>query len=496
MNTPCEHDGPERADEAPGGARERSCPECDYNLSASCGRCPSCGWEIDEEFWNTPAIVRHGRRAAVVLVAAIAALAILFAAKSLFRFAPGLRWRDAATLLAVGLGAAGHLVLAAAAVCSRNVWPMRRGEASAVLLVMGLASVAAGMTGATSALALAPTPLFSPTGVQVNGIFEFVLTAMFFTLPGLSLLILRLVSFREPALARRAAARPPASPSGAPRAPFTVSWWGAAKPDQVDVRYAEQPRPSSPDVERLIAQTWDSALEQARAENRLLYDAPLVRLNRWRHDGHRLHLDLGLTSYRDFVGTHFHNAGWIRAHQPEAQANALGVSVLPLTRDGQLVLGRRGPRVARHEGWTHPFGGMVEPADRANAGVINVFLAARRELGEELAVPPDQVSAWLLVALVRDADLDQPELIFEAALAPSATETARSFERRGDHEEHDALCFIPDDPESLAAFLHRRLRLTPVAQAALLLHGRRHFGEEWYDQNCLLLYGNLPDRSP
>ena len=465
------------------------CPECDYNLTGAADRCPWCGWEIDVE-----ALARSGggKRGAVIAVALAASFAAMGAAVLLFDFGPGLRWRDAAACIAVALGAAGLLALAAAAVWSGGVWPMRRGEVSAILLVVGLISMAAGVTGATQVLGLAPTPLFTPTGVQVNGIFEFALTGAFFCLPGLALLALRLVSLRPRRKAAAGTTNKSPVAAAIEQAAFLVQWVGAVQREQVEVAYAESPRPTHPQIERLIAESWESAEALARTENRLLYNGPLIRLVRFEHQGDRLLLNVGPTCYRDFVGTHFHNAGLVRATDASAFAHALGISVLPATRDGQLVLGKRSTRVAYHGGWLHPFGGMVEPADRTPAGKVDVFAAARREACEELAILPNHICALTLIALVRDGDLWQPELIFEAALAQSARELAKGFDRHAPDGEHDALEFLNDDPESIAAFLHAQMRLTPVGQAALLTHGRHHFGVEWYDQTCLLLYGNLP----
>lgn len=492
MSTSPRHDPP-AADEMRSCETELLCPDCDYNLTGATGRCPWCGWNIDVETLKTAAQRHNAGRIAVVVVALIAAAATIAATAFLFHFGRGLRWRDAAALIAVTLGAGGHLTLASTALLRRRVWPMRRGEVSAILLILSFISIVAGVTGATQALALAPTPLYSPTGVQVNGIFEFALTAFFFSLPGLSLLALRLVTFRPRRKNGIAQEKRDLQVATEERAPFLVQWAGQANYEQLEVNYAENPRPTTPDIERLIAQTWETAERQAREENRMLFNGALIRLAHFAGQANRLRLDVGPTCYRDFVGTHFHNAGLIRATFPDSFAQALGISVLPVTRDGQLVLGRRSTRVAWHGGWLHPFGGMVEPSDRTTVGRIDVFASARRELGEELSVATDHVSAMALIALVRDADLWQPELIFDAALAQSGKELLRTFDHSRDDAEHDALHFVSDDPESIAAFLREQLRLTPVGQAALLTHGRHHFGVEWYDQTCLILYGTLPD---
>lgn len=470
---------------------ELQCPECDYNLTGAVTRCPWCGWEIDAEALLAAASRYGGKRMAVMVAAGIAALTTVAAASLLFDFGRGLRWRDAAVMVAVALAAAGHVALAVAACFSRGVWPLRRGEVSAILVMLGLLSIAAAVTGATQTLGLAPTPLFSSTGAQVNGVFEFVLTATFFSLPGLALLALRVVSFRPRRHGATANSSIPQSTSSEERAPFLVQWMGSVSREQVEAVYRETLRPTNQMVERLIAESWAAAEAEARTGNRLLFNGPLIRLAQFENHGDRLRLEVGPTCYRDFVGTHFHNAGVIQATQPHAFAQALGVSVLPATRDHQLVLGRRSTRTAWHGGWLHPFGGMMEPTDRTR-GEIDIFVAATRELCEELAILPDHVCGLMLIALVRDALLWQPELIFELQLAQSAKEIARGFDRRAADAEHDALQFLNDDPESIAAFLQAQSRLTPVGQAALLTHGRHHFGAEWYDRTCLVCYGNLP----
>ena len=50
----------------------------------------------------------------------------------------------------------------------------------------------------------------------------------------------------------------------------------------------------------------------------------------------------------------------------------------------------------------------------------------------------------------------------------------------------------PDDPESLLAWLDSARPVAPVAEAALLLHGRHTWGDPWYEHACYSRYGAIP----
>jgi 8-oxo-dGTP pyrophosphatase MutT (NUDIX family) len=178
----------------------------------------------------------------------------------------------------------------------------------------------------------------------------------------------------------------------------------------------------------------------------------------------------------------------------------LGISSTVMTRDGFLVFGRRGDRVAFHAGHLHTFGGLLEPSDRNTSGRFDVFGAAIRELVEELGVRRDEVVEFLVTGLVRDRSILQPELLFEANLTLSRAELTARFDPTLPGQEHTGLEFVHDEPEATVAFLRRSTPVAPVAAAAMLLHGRHAWGADWYEQSCYVLYGELPpkhvDRDP
>lgn len=473
------------------------CPECDYNLTGAPGdRCPWCGWRIDVEELTAPGRRAWGARIGVVIAAVVIAGGSLLAVTALTRHAgTKLVLLDGITVLAVVLGVGGHLVLAGVALLHWGEnWPMRGHELASGLRWAAWASVIAGVIGAGQALHVAPRER-GLQGTQFSGVLEFVLRGLFFTLPGWTLGVLRLVSFRgRPWLSDgESVAQHTDDREG--RATFAVEWLGGCERSQVVSEWRDEPRSTTPAVEAVIARIWEAEQAVAELGGRRLFNGKLIRLIESRADANTLTLVLGPTDYRDFLGTNLYHLRDLAASSPPALADALGVSAVVVTRDGFLVLGRRSDRVHFHSGYLHPFGGMVEEADRRGAA-FDVFGAILRELGEELGVRADEIAEIHLLGLVRDRAIRQPELCFETTVALTREELFVRFRALDSNEEHAGLEFVRDEPEAILPFLLKAEPVTPIAAAALLLHGRGRWGEEWYDRACFMYFKELPPRWP
>jgi hypothetical protein len=430
------------------------------------------------------------------MVAAVAAAIGVGSAVALAALAAGgkqLSLLDGLAALAVVSAVAGQLWLAIIAVRSGRRWPMRPGSSSEVLRFLGWLSILTGVIAASRFLVAVPTPRVV-RGVQVNGVLEFVVAATLFALPGAILLILRLVSFKSTGPSTNAS-KPPASSTTstlATQATFDVEFVGTYRRDQLTQMFSDAPRPSTPALDALIARTWEASRSLAQADDTLLFNGRLIRLMRASADRNTLHLELGSTDYRDFCGTNIHNAHSIALDQPESLANPLGISAIPVTSDGWIVLGRRGEGVAFHAGHLHTIGGIVEQADRRADGEVDVFGAVLRELAEELCVRSEEIERLAIEALVRDREILQPELLFEVGLSVSREDLCGRFDRQATGQEHSAIEFILDEPEAILPFLGRASPVAPVAEAALLLHGRLQWGTDWYEQSCYVLFGEVP----
>lgn len=464
------------------------CPECEYNLEGlTSDRCPWCGWTIDvQELVAGNLSRRTGHRlsiaGAAIFVGACSTVGLL----SLYSHSRALGWRDALAVVSVFAVAIGHFGLAITALRPGVHWPMREGEASNILRLVGWGSIAAAVVSATPLLSAAPHPLIVK-GVQVNGVLEFVVTAIFFSLPGVMLLILRLVSYRHPMRKTRVAA---SSGATAPDHPFLVEVDRSYAPAQLMQEWVEIPRMSSPTVEEMIARTWEVESALAQDGARTLYNGQIGRLTGIVSSDSNLTLKLGPTNYRDFLGTNLFHAADVSRLGGRLLADPLGISGLVLTRDGFVVLGVRGRKVVFHAGHVHTFGGLLENADRAPAG-YDLIGSLRRELNEEMGLVEPDITSVTVTGLVRDRLILQPELIFDVLTRLSRAELVARFDPVSDLE-HTEWIFVADDPDALVEFLRKKRSITAVAKAALLLHGKHAWGTTWYEQANYTLFGGLP----
>jgi 8-oxo-dGTP pyrophosphatase MutT (NUDIX family) len=232
----------------------------------------------------------------------------------------------------------------------------------------------------------------------------------------------------------------------------------------VVVRWVEEKRTRVEEVEKIIAAEWEKV--QGRSGPKL-FDGPMCRLENC-VAGRRLELELSPTSYKVFWGTNLNNS-WIgEKYGAGAMANAVGVSCALESADGFLMLGRRNAAAAFYPSRVHPFAGTLETLD--------VFGDARRELDEELGLGKNDISGMACLAIIEDASIAQPELVFGV----KTLRTRRELEGTLDEIEHDSVVAVEKDAKKAAARL-RDAELTPVAMGTILLWGKGHFGSEWFD---------------
>ncbi|MFB3892618.1 MAG: NUDIX hydrolase [Phycisphaerae bacterium] len=271
---------------------------------------------------------------------------------------------------------------------------------------------------------------------------------------------------------------------------FFIDIVGHYGPRDVAIQWCDARRDLPDAVLRLIERTWAEHSRQAEETKVILFDGPLCRVIDASGDEKHLSLTLGPTGYKEFLGTNLARAGLRYTHGDEALANPLGVSAAVTTADGYLLLGRRSGRVVHQAGRIHPLGGMVEPElprrragqrGDGGGGAPDVFAAIRQELCQETNVSPEMVRDLVCLGLVRDKRIVQPELVFDASLAADAPTLRRLARKAPDAAEHDEMVLLMNRPSSVVTFMEKHAEiLTPVATAALLLHGLRAWGSGWF----------------
>jgi len=266
--------------------------------------------------------------------------------------------------------------------------------------------------------------------------------------------------------------------------PFEIRAWGEFQPARVRVVHDPTPRASTHVLDALIADEWQRQTAAASLAGRILFNGDMLRyishLVEQADGAARLHLTVGPTCYRDFVGTNLYNSHRLGEFGWERFANPVGTTATLLTSDGLICYGRRSQRVAFHAGHVHTFGGALEARDRSADGSIDAFASLCRELAEELGIAPGELFNLRCVGLIRDGQIHQPEMLFEAELGLSSRELDKRWQSAEARDEHDELVCVPDQPETIVPFIQRCGLIAPVAIGGLLIHGRLRWGEEWF----------------
>lgn len=262
---------------------------------------------------------------------------------------------------------------------------------------------------------------------------------------------------------------------------FEVAVFGTFRPGQVRVDWHEKPRPPHAELDALIEKTWAEKLAECENTGRLLFNGQLTRCLAYRVENGELLIDAGPTDYANFVGTNLFNHergdefGW------DLFSNPIGTSATLITSDGWLLLGRRNHRVAFYGGYVHMFGGALEAVDHRDDGTVDAFGSISRELKEELALSEADIKEIVCLGLIAERRIRQPELIFETTVPLTQAEIANRIRPGHPDEEHTGIVACRDEPGAIVPFLRATEPIAPVAVGALCQHGRRRFGQPWYE---------------
>jgi len=225
---------------------------------------------------------------------------------------------------------------------------------------------------------------------------------------------------------------------------------GAVTADAVDVAFdASSDRRSAPGDGPLIEEHW-ARLTQA---NPKLYNATKFRFGGATVAGGRVALKLGLTDYKTFQGTNLEAKWAVTLQSGDARlADVLGNAVVVETADGFVPFLRRSATVGEGQGMWAFAGGHPEPAD-AGAGAhgaavdcaairAELFAAAAKEVSEETGIPPEALSAPLLLGTAVRVVNHRPVLAFAATTTLTRAEVVDKYASAKDKFESTAVEFV------------------------------------------------------
>ena len=258
---------------------------------------------------------------------------------------------------------------------------------------------------------------------------------------------------------------------------------------ELDRRFRRLPHPQD-----AIDASWRAALES----NGRLFDGSKFRLAALacadEGDGARLVLRLGMTGYKEYLGTNQAPreqrlrlaADGERLHGDAGAflSNALGCETVLVTADGQIALLRRSSAVATHGGLFNGPSGHPEPSRArveeepdcaaaaeaaARLAVEELFDSVTQETHEETNVPRAALLPPRCIGCMAAADehgcVGKPDLLFVTRTTLDAAAVRAAYEQgAAEGWESDRLAFFPAD----VRLGEGGVELTPVTCCALL----------------------------
>ncbi|XP_051506158.1 uridine diphosphate glucose pyrophosphatase NUDT22 [Myxocyprinus asiaticus] len=213
-----------------------------------------------------------------------------------------------------------------------------------------------------------------------------------------------------------------------------------------------------------------------------------------------LKLQLGLTCYKDYLGTNWsgeagnlQSRGQAESEDPQAfLAQPLGVGAVMATSDGEVVLLRRSQKVAEAAGLLDIPGGHPEPKmvcqgvneesirvdlllGKERVIVSEIFSSVCAEISDEVNVPLSSLSKPLFMGIaLNHTSAGRPSAEFYVRCSLT-TEEVRDFYRRGGpeaHESTDILFLSQAEMQRLDERTPLWSEMCPSAKGAVLLYQR------------------------
>jgi hypothetical protein len=141
-----------------------------------------------------------------------------------------------------------------------------------------------------------------------------------------------------------------------------------------------------------------------------LEDRPLFRPGALEHDGTDIRIRCGITSYLVNIFYSAPCSGW------QAVILGAGLSVLPVCRDGRILVGRRSSVVEGNQGQFHVIGGHAHPEPDFITCTDSLHDAVIQEFGEEMHILPSDFLGIEFLGMGLNLDTSKPEFILRASL--------------------------------------------------------------------------------
>jgi hypothetical protein len=218
-----------------------------------------------------------------------------------------------------------------------------------------------------------------------------------------------------------------------------------------------------------------------------------------------LTIGAGITTYFDNFYLQTSSDGW-----DDSTIVGAGLSVVPVCRDEQILIGKRSGVVASESGELHVTGGHAHPTPDFVSVPAILTEAALQELGEEMQIQNADVRQLRFLGLAIDLIRSKPEFIIEADLKEDSAEYISRWQAHVSQEKpadksqeeftelrcldsvleaKDGAAYGPEEkaPFSLTRFWQQHEHFVPACQAALMAFWLCHSGANTEEIQKLIL---------
>ena len=202
---------------------------------------------------------------------------------------------------------------------------------------------------------------------------------------------------------------------------------------------------------------------------------PLYRPGKFGINQNRLLISAGITTYFDNFFLEKTSAG-----RSLGILSGGGISIVPVCKDGETLIGKRSGLVASHAGFFHVAGGHAHPSSSFREQPDTFHFWVEEELMEEMFIGKSDIRRLTFLGMAVDTTTSKPEWIIRAELKGTSEFYINRWEKnRKDDSEftllstlHKELVAHVGDHQS---FVLERLKdlsrdFTPACQAALTAH--------------------------
>lgn len=258
---------------------------------------------------------------------------------------------------------------------------------------------------------------------------------------------------------------------------FEIPIFGHFSKSNLEIEDTQQTNLKSAELQRRIEENWERLKEEVLKRGGKLENRPKVYVIDISRQDAILHLKLGRTTYKDFVGTC--NTA-IRLQTPEVIPRLLSVASILETSDHFLVLIERSQQVFQYPGWVGSLSGTVEVDDTDENGKIDPFKAAQKEIAEEVGIELIDISSLECLGFMRDRISGTESMVFQAKT--SLTKSQIEEKQKEKALEEGKSVFVTTTPKEVGKRILELSKIfEPDGAAILTLLGREKFGENWFN---------------